>query len=502
MTNPKYVMAVDQGTTGTRVILFSRGGLPSAGAYEEINQIYPHPGWVEHDPEDYIEGTLRLMKESLKKARASWSDVASIGITCQRETTVIWDRRTGQPISNAVVWMCRRTAELCENLKSRGYEQQVRDKTGLFIDPYFSGTKIQWILDNVPGARRKAEAGELCMGTVDTWLIWKLSGGRSHVTDYSNASRTMFLNIHTRMWDKELMDAMNIPDRILPELRPSSGIMAYTDESICGARVPFAGDAGDQHAATFGQACFRPGMAKNTYGTALAVMMNIGREPKLSEHGLTTNLGWHLGGETDFTLEGVIFSGGAAAQWLRDGIKVIDDLARSESMAREVPDTGGVYLVPAFTGLCAPYWDMYARGIIVGITRGTTERHLTRAALESIAYQTRDVVEAMESDSGVPMESLRVDGGATGNDFLMQFQSDILDSVIEVPEVTEMAALGAAYLAGLGVGFWKDRDELAENWRVERVFEPGMSRDRRDELYAGWKEAVGRSLGWAREVKV
>ena len=497
----KYVMAIDQGTTGTRVILFSRDGVPAASSYEEVEQIYPHPGWVEHDPNQYFEGTVRGMKDVLRKAKSGWEDVAAIGITCQRETTTLWDRETGEPLANSIVWMCRRTADLCEELKEQGYEEMVREKTGLFIDAYFSGTKIKWILDNVPGVREKAEQGRVCMGTVDTWLMWKLSGGRYHVTDYSNASRTMFLNIHTLSWDEELMGVLGIPKSILPELRPSSGIMAYTDESICGAEVPFAGDAGDQHAATFGQTCFEPGMAKNTYGTALALMMNIGQEPKLSKHGLTTNLGWHVGGEVDYTLEGVIFSGGAATQWLRDGIKIIKDLGDSEGLATAVPDTGGVYLVPAFTGLCAPYWDLYARGTIVGLTRGTTEQHLARAALESIAYQTRDVVDSMQADSGERMESLRVDGGATRNEFLMQFQADILGAVIERPVVTEMAALGAAYLAGLGVGFWEDKEEIARNWQVEQVFEPKMSKDKREELYAGWQEAVERSLGWAKVVK-
>ncbi|TVQ39158.1 MAG: glycerol kinase [Spirochaetaceae bacterium] len=496
----KYVMAVDQGTTGTRVILFTRDGRPAASSYEEVDQIYPHPGWVEHDPQQYYEGTRRLMQNALQECAASLDDVAAIGITCQRETTVLWDRETGQPLWNAIVWMCRRSAGICEELKAAGYEQAVREKTGLFIDPYFSGSKIKWILDNVPDARRRAEAGTVCMGTVDSWLMWKLSGGRYHVTDFSNASRTMLLNIHSLEWDSELLDALTIPHNILPQLMPSSGVMAYTDEAICGTRVPFAGDAGDQHAATFGQACFEPGMVKNTYGTGLALMMNIGAEPKLSTHGLTTNLGWHVDGQVDYALEGVIFTGGASTQWLRDGIKIIHDVAESESLATQVPDTGGVYLVPAFTGLCAPYWDMYARGVIVGITRGTSQQHIARAALEAIAYQTRDIVESMEADSGRKMTSLRVDGGATKNNFLMQFQADILDTVIERPAVTEMAALGAAYLAGLGVGFWRDKEELSRNWRLERVFEPRMNQETREQLYAGWKEAVSRSLGWAKKV--
>lgn len=497
----KYVMAIDQGTTGTRVILFTHDGLPAASSYEEVKQIYPHPGWVEHDPRQYYEGALRCMKAALEDASATWGDVAAIGITCQRETTILWDKETGEPVANAIVWMCRRSAPICEDLKERGYEEKVREKTGLFIDPYFSGTKIKWLFDNIPAAREKADAGKLCMGTVDTWLMWKLSAGKYHVTDYSNASRTMVLNIHTLEWDQELMDALEIPREIMPELHPSSGVMAYTDESVCGAKIPFAGDAGDQHAATFGQTCFEPGMAKNTYGTALALMMNIGKEPKLSTHGLTTNLAWHVNGVVDYTLEGVNFVGGAATQWLRDGVRLIKDLKESETLAAEVPDTGGVYLVPAFTGLSAPYWDMYARGLLIGITRGTSDRHIARAALESIAYQTRDVVDAMQADSGESMESLRVDGGATRNDFLMQFQADLLGARIERPIVTEMAALGAAYLAGLGVGFWEGKEELTKNWKLEKAYEPQMPEEKREELYAGWKEAVSRAREWAKRVK-
>lgn len=496
--NRECVMAIDQGTTGTRVILFDHEGGIRASSYEEVEQIYPHPGWVEHNPMHYVDGVRRRMSRVLSDSGIAPSQVRAIGITCQRETTVMWDRETGEPLTNAIVWMCRRSASICENLKQQGLEDKVRKTTGLFIDPYFSGSKIRWILDNVPQVRERAEAGLVCMGTVDSWLMWKLSGGRYHVTDYSNASRTMLLDIHKLQWDEELLAALEIPRSVLPELHPSSGVMAYTDEAICGARIPIAGDAGDQHAATFGQACFDAGMAKNTYGTGLALMMNIGKTPMLSTHGLTTNLAWHVDGRTDYALEGVVFSGGAATQWLRDGISIVDDVAQTESLATEVEDTGGVYLVPAFTGLCAPYWDMYARGIIVGITRGTSRAHLARAALESIAYQTVDVLDAMQADSGQQINCLRVDGGATANSFLMQFQADLLGVPIEVPVVTEMAALGAAYLAGLGVGFWESRDELAANWQRAKLFEPGMSSEQRDELYSGWKEAVKRSLNWAR----
>jgi len=496
----KYIMAIDQGTTGTRVILFNHDGLPVDSSYEEVDQFYPHPGWVEHNPNQYYEGTLRRMQDVLSRTGISLGEIAAIGITCQRETTVLWDKETGEPLANSINWMCRRTTEICEDLKQRGYDDAVRKKTGLFIDPYFSGTKIRWILDNVPGVREKAEAGKVCMGTVDSWLMWKLSGGKYHVTDYSNASRTMLLDIHTFDWDQELLDALDIPRGIMPELKPSSGIMAYTDEGICGASIPFAGDAGDQHAATFGQACFQPGMAKNTYGTGLALMMNIGNEPTLSNYGLTTNLGWHVGGVVDYTMEGVIFSGGAVVQWLRDGIKIIEQAGDSEELSNRVPDTGGLYLVPAFTGLCAPYWDMYARGILIGITRGTTEEHVARAGLESIAYQSADVLESMKEDTQFSMDALRVDGGATANSFLMQFQADILGVPIEVPVVTEMAALGAAYLAGLGVNFWESKEEVASKWRRNKLYEPKMSKDQRDELYGGWKEAVKRSFGWSKIV--
>ncbi|MEN3184350.1 MAG: glycerol kinase GlpK [Atribacterota bacterium] len=494
-----YIMAIDQGTTGTRVILVDQEGNVVSSAYREIGQIYPHPGWVEHNPREHWETTLACMKEALEKAKAQPSQVAGIGITNQRETTIIWDKDTGEPIYNAIVWQCRRTAPICEDLKARGFEEKVREKTGLTIDAYFSATKIKWILDNVPGARDLAKKGKLLMGCIDSWLMWNLSGGKAHVTDYSNASRTMLFNVRTLDWDQELLDALEIPREILPSPKPSSGVMAVARnrEVLGDAEIPISGVAGDQHAALFGQTCFKPGMAKNTYGTALALMMNIGEQFILSRNGLTTDLAWGINGKIEYALEGVVFIGGAAVQWLRDGLKIIENAAQTEAMAQAVPDTAGVYVVPAFTGLCAPYWDMYARGLIIGITRGTTREHIVRATLESMAYQTRDVLEAMIADSGQVLESLRVDGGAVKNNFLMQFQADILGVPVIRPVVTEMAAMGAAYLAGLGVGFWKSKEEIAKQWKVDRIFEPKMDAARREELYAGWKKAVERARRWA-----
>lgn len=495
----KYIMSIDQGTTGTRVILFNQHGLIHSSSYSEIRQIFPNPGWVEHDPMEYWETTIQCAKEALEKGNAKASEIAAIGITCQRETTVMWDKETGIPVYNAIVWQSRQTAHICEDLKARGYDEAVRNKTGLFIDAYFSATKIKWIIDNVSGVKEKILKGKICMGNIDSWLIWKLSDGEYHAEDYSNASRTMLLNIHTLQWDKELLEALDIPESILPELMPSSGIMATTSKRVFfGEEIPIAGDAGDQHAATFGQTCFKPGMAKNTYGTALALMMNIGEKAVLSKYGLTTNLGWLIDGKVEYALEGVVFAGGSTIQWLRDGLKIIKSAAECDVMAERVPDTGGVYLVPAFTGLCAPYWDMYARGTIIGITRGTSGEHICRSALEALAYQTRDVLESMTGDSGKHTESLRVDGGATKSDFLMQFQSDILGIPVELPYVTEMAALGAAYLAGLGIGFWRSKEEISKQWKVARTFEPKMSVDRREDLYSGWKKAVQRSLNWVK----
>ena len=495
----RLIMSIDQGTTGSRVVFFNHEGEEHSTAYKEVRQIYPRPGWVEHDPMEYWQNVLECTKAAMEAGNVSPGDIAAIGLTSQRETTILWDRDTGEPVYNAIVWQCRRTADMCERLKAQGLEQTVRQKTGLFIDAYFSATKIKWIIDNVPGVKEKVAAGKICMGTVDSWLIWNLTGGAAHLTDYSNASRTMLLNIHNQQWDDELLGAVGIPAHILPKLCPTSGLMATTDKSVFfGAEIPIAGDAGDQHAALFGQTCFQPGMAKNTYGTALAVMLNIGGEPTLSKHGLTTDLAWCIDGKTEYALEGVIFIGGAAVQWLRDGIGVIEDASDCNRLAVKVANTGGVYFVPAFTGLCAPYWDMYARGVIIGITGGTSREHLARAAIESMAYQTKDVIDAMVADSGKKLESLAVDGGATKSEFLMQFQADILGIAVERPVVTEMAALGAAYLAGLGVGFWKDRDDIKHHWKVEKVFEPRMSADNRESLYQGWKKAVERSLHWAK----
>jgi glycerol kinase len=497
--NKKYVMAIDQGTTGTRVILFNKDGDIHAMAYREIRQFYPHPGWVEHDPDEIWDTVLSCTEEACKKGGAEPSQIAAIGITNQRESTILWEKDTGRPIHNSICWQCRRSAGICDDLKKKGYERAIAEKTGLLIDAYFSATKIMWIMDNVEGARKKIENRNIYMGNIDSWIIWNLSKGGYHVTDYSNASRTLLLNIHTLSWDEEILEWTGIPEHILPEPKPSSGVMAQTDPDIFfGATVPIAGAAGDQQAATFGQTCFKPGMAKNSYGTALALMMNIGQKPIPSKHGLTTDLAWKIGDRVEYALEGVIFIGGAAIQWLKEGLGIIKSSAECSELAEKVPDSGGVYLVPAFTGLCAPYWDMYARGTIVGITRGTTREHIARSAMESIAYQTRDVLEAMEADSKEKARSLRVDGGATKSDFLMQFQADILGIEVVRPAITEMAALGACYLAGLGVGFWKSRDEIARQWKIEKVFRPNMDENRREELYADWKRAVERSFKWEK----
>lgn len=499
IVDEKYVMAIDQGTTGTRVILFNHEGDIRATAYREIKQIFPQPGWVEQDPWEYWQTVMDCTTEVLESGEVQAEEIVTIGITNQRETTILWDKETGEPVYNAIVWQCRRTALMCDELKAKGYEQMVRKKTGLTIDAYFSATKIKWIIENVSGVKQKIIQGKIYMGNIDSWIIWNLSGGAWHVTDYSNASRTMLLNIHKLIWDMELLEMVGIPEDILPDLMPSSGIIATTAKNVFfGVEIPIAGVAGDQHAATFGQTCFKAGMAKNTYGTALALMMNIGEKVILSKNGLTTDLAWHINGKTEYALEGVVFIGGAAIQWLRNGINIIDSAVECSRMAVKVPDTGGVYVVPAFTGLCAPYWDMYARGLIIGITQGTNREHIARSTLESLAYQTKDVLEAMESDFKKKAVSLRVDGGATKSDFLMQFQADILGKPVERPLVTEMAARGAAYLAGLGVGFWRSREELEYQWKVDRIFEPQMSKDQRESLYDGWKRAVQRSLNWAK----
>lgn len=496
-----YIIVVDQGTTGTRVILFDKEGEIISSAYREIEQIYPQPGWVEHNPEEIYQSTIRCVKEVLSQSNVSSRQIIGIGITNQRETTIMWDKTTGRPVYNAIVWQCRRTTPICEQLKKEGLEKEVRERTGLFIDPYFSATKIMWIIDNVKGVGKKIAQGNIYAGNVDSWLMWKLTGGKAHATDYSNASRTMLFNVKTLQWDELLLREMEISKDIMPHPQPSSGIFGCTDENIFfGAKVPIAGVAGDQQAALFGQACFKSGMVKSTYGTALGVLMNIGDKFILSQSRLITDLAWGVNNEVKYALEGLVFMGGAAVQWLRDGIKIIKKASDTEQLANQVPDTGGVYVVPAFTGLCTPYWDPYARGTIVGITRGTTREHLARAALESIAYQTRDLIEAMASDSGNKLSSLRVDGGATVNNFLMQFQADLLGIPIEKPVITEMTALGAAYLAGLGTGFWHDKEQIAKQWKVARIFEPKMSEEKREKLYHGWKKAVERSFGWAKYV--
>jgi glycerol kinase len=498
MQKGSYILAIDQGTTGTRVILFDHDGQIVGESYREITQIYPHPGWVEHDPNEYWNTVLTCSAEVFDKTGISAGELAAIGITNQRETTIFWDKVTGEPVSNAIVWMCRRTAQLCDDFRVKGLEDEVRKKTGLLIDAYFSATKMRWIIDNVAGVREGIDSGRIIAGNIDSWLIWKLSGGVSHVTDVSNASRTLLLNIYDGQWDDGLLEGFGIPRSILPDLKPSSGTLAMTSPKIFfGVEIPIAGVAGDQHAATFGQTCFKEGMVKNSYGTALAIFMNTGKKAVISKSGLTTNLGWKIGNQTEYALEGVVFNGGSAIQWLRDGLRIIEKSSDADRLAEKVDDTGGVYMVPAFTGLCAPYWDMYARGLIVGITRGTSQEQIARATMESMAYRTRDILDMMTSDFGKASPSLRVDGGATKSDFLMQFQADILGIPVERPQVTEMAARGAAYLAGLGVGFWDSKDELAAQWKLDRVFEPSFSKDRRDSLYAGWQKAVKRSLLWA-----
>ena len=495
----RYVMALDQGTTSSRAIIFDENGSIVSVAQKEFTQIYPKPGWVEHDPMEIWGTQIGVAREALEKARIAPDEIAAIGITNQRETTIVWDKNTGKPVYNAIVWQCRRTAPICDDLKAKGLAEVIRSKTGLVVDAYFSGTKIKWILDNVEGVREKAERGEVIFGNVDTWLIWNLTGGKVHVTDYSNASRTMIFNIHTLDWDEDILRELGIPRAMLPEVKPSSFVYGHTDREIFGAEVPIAGDAGDQQAALFGQACYKPGMAKNTYGTGCFMLMNTGEKAVESQSGLLTTIAWGVNGKVEYALEGSIFIAGAVVQWLRDELRIIDNSAQSEEYATKVEDTNGVYLVPAFVGLGAPYWDMYARGVIVGLTRGAKREHIIRAALESIAYQTRDVLEAMQKDSGITLTNLKVDGGAVANNFLMQFQSDILGVPVSRPKVTETTALGAAYLAGLVVGYWKDMDEIAAKWQIDREFKPAMAMEVREKLYAGWKKAVKRALDWEKE---
>ena len=496
----KYIMALDQGTTSSRAIIFDHKGKIVRAAQNEFTQYYPKAGWVEHDPMEIWGTQSGVAREVLESAGIRPNEIAAIGITNQRETTVVWDKNTGKPIYNAIVWQCRRTASICDDLKARGLEDYIRENTGLVVDAYFSGTKIKWILDNVEGAREKAEKGELLFGNIDTWLIWNLTRGKVHVTDYSNASRTMIYNIKELKWDEKILEELDIPKSMLPEVKPSSEVYGVTDpRTFGGAQIPISGIAGDQQAALFGEACFEPGMAKNTYGTGCFMLMNTGEEMVRSQNGLLTTIAWGVDGKVEYALEGSIFVAGAVIQWLRDELKLIYSAKDSEYFATQVEDNNGVYLVPAFVGLGAPYWDMYARGTMVGLTRGTNQNHIIRAALESIAYQTRDVLEAMQEDSGIDLQELRVDGGAVENNFLMQFQSDILGVPVHRPEVIETTALGAAYLAGFAVGFWSGKEEISNRWNVDRVFEANMEEERKEKLYKGWKRAVTRSLKWEEE---
>ena len=495
----EYVLALDQGTTSSRAILFDRQGQPVASAARPIRQIYPQSGWVEHDPQEIWQSQLASAREVLAAAGARASQVAAIGITNQRETTILWDRRTGEALANAIVWQCRRTAPLCQELKARRLEPSFRQKTGLVIDPYFSGTKVAWMLDNVPAARASAERGQLLFGTVDSWLLYKLTGGRVHATDYSNASRTLMFNISRLAWDEDILTELAVPSSLLPAVLPSCGVFGEAEPSLLGAALPIAGIAGDQQAALFGQACFQVGMGKNTYGTGCFVLMNVGHDSLPLGSSLITTIAWGLGQGVEYALEGSIFIGGAAVQWLRDGLGLIATAAESEAVAASVPSSEGVYVVPAFVGLGAPHWDPLARGAIVGISRGTTRAHLVRATLEAIAFQTRDVIETMESECDLTLPELRVDGGAAANDLLMQIQADILGREVVRPAVTETTALGAAYLAGLGVGFWQAQEELAGKWRVDKRFQPRMDASQREELYQGWKRAVERAKDWASE---
>ena len=492
----QYIMALDAGTTSNRCILFDQEGRARAAAQKEFPQIFPKPGWVEHDAREIWATQLGVAVEAMGKIGATAADIAAIGITNQRETTVVWDRATGEPVYNAIVWQCRRTSAYCDELKARGYAEAIRRKTGLVVDAYFSGPKIRWILDSVPGARRRAEAGELLFGTVETWLIWLLTGGRVHVTDYSNASRTMLFNINTLDWDDELLDLMDIPRSMLPTPVPSSQVYGETDPGFFGRSIPIAGAAGDQQAALFGQACFTPGQAKNTYGTGCFLLMNTGDKPVFSSSGLVTTVAWGLGSRVSYALEGSIFVAGAAIQWLRDEMRLIDSAADSEYHAGKVADTAGCYVVPAFTGLGAPYWDQYARGAIVGLTRGVNKNHIIRATLESIAYQVSDVLEAMRADSGIALTSLKVDGGASSNNVLMQLQADILQVTVHRPVCVETTALGAAYLAGLAVDYWSSQEEIARNWAVDRTFLPAITTQERDKKLQGWKRAVTRAFDW------
>ena len=494
----KYIMALDSGTTSNRCILFNAAGEVCSVAQKEFTQIFPQPGWVEHDADEIFATQLEVAKQALSNISATAADIAAIGITNQRETTIVWNKTTGRPVYNAIVWQCRRTAPYCDSLKAQGLVDTVRSKTGLVIDPYFSGTKIRWILENVPGAREQAENGELLFGTVETWIIWKLTGGRVHVTDYSNASRTMLFNINTLQWDPEILSLMNIPASMLPEAKPSSCLYGHTDAQYFGAPIAISGAAGDQQAALFGQTCFEPGDSKVTYGTGAFLLMNTGKTPIFSQNGLVTTIAWGLGDSVSYALEGSIFVAGAAIQWLRDELRFIETAADSEYLARKVPDTNGCYVVPAFTGLGAPHWDAYARGAVLGLTRGVNKNHIVRATLDSIAYQTNDVLSAMEADSGIKLQQLKVDGGAAANGYLVQTQADLSSAPVLRPKCVETTAMGAAYLAGLAVGYWKNLDDIRNNWAVDRRFEPSLDEESRTKRIRGWRKAVACCEGWAK----
>ncbi|HXJ78482.1 MAG TPA: glycerol kinase GlpK [Candidatus Methylomirabilis sp.] len=493
----RHVLALDQGTTGSTVLVVDPDGAVRGRGYAELPQHFPRPGWVEHDPEEIWQTTCEALAKALRAASVSATEVAAVGITNQRETTLLWERASGQPVANAIVWQCRRTVALCEALKAEGAEPEFKDKTGLVLDPYFSGTKIRWLLDEVPGTRARAERGELAFGTVDSWLLWRLTGGAVHATDPSNASRTLCFDLHTLDWDQGLCQRLGVPIAVLPRVLPSAGVFGETTAGILPAGIPVAGIAGDQQAALFGQVCLEPGMAKNTYGTGCFALQNTGRTPVRSTRGLLTTVAWTVDRRTSYALEGSVFVAGAAVQWLRDGLGIISRASETRALAESVPDTGGVYLVPAFVGLGAPYWDPYARGTLVGLTRGTTRAHIARAALEAIAYQSRDVLDTMGDEAGLPVRGLRVDGGATANDFLCQFQADILGTDVLRPSVTETTGLGAAYLAGVGAGIWKIED-LADRWQLERRFTPELAPAAREDAYRDWRRAVERARGWAR----
>lgn len=495
----KYILSLDQGTTSSRAIIFDKKGSIVATAQKEFTQIFPQPGWVEHDANEIWSTQLGVATEAVLKAGLTVADIAAIGITNQRETTVVWDRDTHLPICNAIVWQDRRTADYCDKLKKEGYAETIQQKTGLVTDAYFSGTKVKWILDNVEGARDKAQKGELCFGTIDSWLLWKLTNGKVHATDVSNASRTLLYNIHTLQWDQDLLKLFGIPESMLPEVRSSSEVYGHTENILTVTPVPVSGIAGDQQSALFGQMCTQPGMVKNTYGTGCFMLMNTGTKPVASKNNLLTTIAWKVNGEVQYALEGSVFVGGAVVQWLRDGLKIIQTSADVEALAIKARDNGGVYFVPAFTGLGAPYWNQHARGIIVGITRGSTDAHIARAAIESIAFQSMDLLKAMEADAGLPIKEVRVDGGATVNNQLMQFQSDILNTQVVRPEVTETTALGAAYLAGLAVGYWNSIDELQQYWQKDKAFAPSMNDEKRNELQKNWKKAVRAAQAWTTE---